>query len=244
MSAPKMRFADSLYYPSLLDAFGAVSLTVFACGCHLRCPFCHNGRIAENKAECIELTVDGLIRVFEEYEREGAEVLTVTGGEPLLTRRNAEFLAELSHSVPLNVNSSLTVSPAFVDALLSKGSVKRVSFDVKEPMSITGMPVYAQAVLYRNFVSNVRRVAESGAFIEMRVPVSTLLTPQGLEATLSDALGDRKADVAVVQQLVSFIDVRRKDWPYFPDSKQFAEIADEVSEVLRRYAKKVVVRAY
>ncbi|MEM4913375.1 MAG: anaerobic ribonucleoside-triphosphate reductase activating protein, partial [Desulfurococcaceae archaeon] len=47
---------------SLVDVYGYTSFTIWTCGCNLKCPFCHNWRLADNDPSvCYAVDVEKLI---------------------------------------------------------------------------------------------------------------------------------------------------------------------------------------
>jgi len=156
---------------SLVDVKGATSFTIWLCGCNLRCPFCHNWRIADRDPKlCRGVDVD---TVVEELEASAALVdyLHVTGGEPLL---QADALVELFRKarklgVGASLNSNLTL-PGELEKVVDL--VDHVATDLKVPWAMYGVPGWEE--LYGRFLQSLKLVAEKGVVLELRVPVARL----------------------------------------------------------------------
>jgi len=70
---------------SMVDVRGKVTFTLWLCGCNLKCPFCHNWRIAEGEG-CFPLD-EGLLLEELEYGAFLLDYFHITGGEPLMQWR-------------------------------------------------------------------------------------------------------------------------------------------------------------
>ena len=232
------------------------SYTFWICGCHLRCPFCHNWRVAERKENCVDVVANAFaerlswLKSEQPFTWRFTDCIHFTGGEPLLYPQSPKWLgivAERAESLGkwVSVNSSLTVSPKRVDALLNT-PVRHVAFDLKWPFAeLTGMPSGIAEKLWSYFVKNVRTVIDAGLETEMRIPVSTLLTPEVAKHITSEVLDGRKVDVVVVRPLVSKgvgnIEPRNPDWPYYKGPRLTNEEKKKWREAMKEFAKKRIV---
>ena len=115
---------------SLLDYPNRISAIIWTVGCNFRCPFCYNKNL-----------VDGNVGLFSEDEilsflkkRKGLlEGLSISGGEPLLQKDIAEFIAKvkkLGYLVKVDTNGTF---PKILKELLDKKLIDYVSMDVKAP---------------------------------------------------------------------------------------------------------------
>ena len=114
---------------SLLDYPGLVSCTVFTVGCNFRCPFCHNAALALGKAQ--EAMPEEDVLAYLKKRAGVLDGLTVSGGEPLLWPRLADFLEKaktLGYRVKLDTNGS---RPEALRALVDRGLIDRVAMDIK-----------------------------------------------------------------------------------------------------------------
>lgn len=140
---------------TLLDYPDKVACTVFTVGCNLRCPFCHNASLVKDveggNGEISQQEVLAFLR-----KRKGVlEGMCLTGGEPLIQRGVAEFLAEvksLGYKVKLDTNGAY---PDQLQQLVSMGLVDYVAMDVKNSRAL-----YAQTVGTGINFDNIERSIE------------------------------------------------------------------------------------
>ncbi len=124
---------------TLLDFPGRVACTLFAGGCNLRCPFCHNA----------SLVVGSNMESYSEEEildylkkRTGLlDGVCITGGEPLLRHDIKDFIIkirELGYAVKLDTNGCF---PNKLKALVNEGLLDYVAMDVKNQTEKYGITV-------------------------------------------------------------------------------------------------------
>ncbi len=226
---------------SLVDVWGRVSFTVWLCGCNLRCPFCHNWRIAEGASPpCRRVGVGEVLEAAGAASRL-ADYLHVTGGEPLLQARALRVLLRRS-PLPVSLDSNLTMPGRL---RLLEGCVDHVATDLKAPWGLlTGG---APAGLWRAWLESLRVAASWGAVVELRIPVPRGV-PGYLEA-VAEALDQAAAALdatdwyVVVNPLQGppYTDPRDREWcsrhcdP--PDT-----LLERVAEEARRHGVRVYVR--
>lgn len=169
---------------SLVDVYGAVSFTVWLCGCNLRCPFCHNWRLANNDSLlCRPIDVGRLLEDLS-ASRSLVDYLHVTGGEPLLQYEGVLQLFREARKlgVATSLNSNLTLYVPF-KKLVSEGVLDHVATDIKVPFEeLSGT---ASDALFREFLKSLTLVVENGIALELRVPVARGLTIEGLKEVLA-----------------------------------------------------------
>lgn len=114
---------------TLLDYPGKMACTVFTSGCNLRCPFCHNaGLVTHIDGDFI--SQQDLLQ-FLSTRKGKLEGLCLTGGEPLLNKDVAQFLAEVKQmgfSVKLDTNGT---NPNLLKQLIDGKLVDYVAMDIK-----------------------------------------------------------------------------------------------------------------
>ena len=113
---------------TLLDFPGRVACTVFTGGCNFRGPFCHNASLLRQGPA--DITEEAFFS-FLEKRRGILDGVCITGGEPLLHRDIAPFLAhikEMGFLVKLDTNGSF---PDRLSALIEGGLVDYVAMDIK-----------------------------------------------------------------------------------------------------------------
>ena len=190
---------------SLIDVHGAVTFTVWFCGCNLRCPFCHNHRLADvEPGVCRWVPVRGGEGSIEEALSHAARFIDyvhVTGGEPLVqVRAVAElFKAAKEMDVKTSLNTNLTLTGPLKE-LLSEGLVDHVATDLKTPLrEMTGITDEgALRNIVKSYESSLEAIAENkGVVLELRIPIAKNLTLRTLPQALKEVepilkhLGDR-----------------------------------------------------
>ncbi len=124
---------------TLLDFPGRVACTLFAGGCNLRCPFCHNAG----------LVLGGPMESYTEEEildylkkRKGLlDGVCITGGEPLLRPDIKDFIykvKEIGYAVKLDTNGCF---PEKLRQLIEDGLLDYVAMDVKNCIAKYGETV-------------------------------------------------------------------------------------------------------
>ncbi|NJE54101.1 anaerobic ribonucleoside-triphosphate reductase activating protein [Thermococcus sp. 21S9] len=156
---------------SMVDVHGKVTFTLWLCGCNLRCPFCHNWRIAEG-LDCFSLDRKALL---DELEASAflIDYFHVTGGEPLMQwRALSSLFAEVKLlGVPISLNTNLTlVGP--LEKLLKADLVDHIATDLKAPPALYGLPEKPVEKLWRLFLMGLEVVSDHGIPLELRIPVA------------------------------------------------------------------------
>jgi len=115
---------------TLLDFPGKTAATLFTPGCNFRCPFCHNASLVIRTDETEHFTEEEVLSYLK--KRKGVlDGICITGGEPLLQKDIAEFMArvkELGYEIKLDTNGSF---PEKLRALVESGCVDYVAMDIK-----------------------------------------------------------------------------------------------------------------
>lgn len=99
---------------------GKLAATVFAGGCNLRCPFCHNALLVTRLDESPALEEEEVLR-FLESRRGLLDGVVLSGGEPLMQRDATDFLKrirDLGFPVKVDTNGFF---PAVLRRLLEEG---------------------------------------------------------------------------------------------------------------------------
>lgn len=112
----------------MLDWPGRVTTTIFLGGCDFRCPFCHNGQLVTEPAECADWNA---LAAHLIEKRDWLDGVVITGGEPTTDpalRTVLEALSELDMPVKLDTNGN---HPEIVAELIAEGLVAFVALDIK-----------------------------------------------------------------------------------------------------------------
>ncbi len=113
---------------TLLDFPGKVACTLFTPGCNFRCPFCHNASLVFS---CVRNITEEEVFAFLKKRTGILDGVCITGGEPLLQKDIAPFLAQvkaLGFLVKLDTNGAF---PDRLEPLLQAKAVDYVAMDVK-----------------------------------------------------------------------------------------------------------------
>lgn len=203
---------------SLTDVYGEPVFTLWFCGCNLKCPFCHNWRLAISDPE--------ICRLIDTSEIIGKVVLTkdfitylhVTGGEPLLQVSALEkiFRGVKEHGVSTSLNSNLTF-PVRLEYLLSKGLVDHIATDLKIPFDELSGLGRESSILWRKYVESLDVISGYNVVFELRVPVAKDLTLRYVGEALSgieELLKSIDNMYCIVNPLVGepLISPRDKEW--------------------------------
>lgn len=130
---------EGLQKTTLLDYPGLVACTIFAHGCNLRCPFCHNAGLVVRKPENIISQED--LAAFLQKRKGILDGVCLTGGEPLAQKDSIEFIEFLKgfgYKVKLDTNGFY---PERLKEVIDRGLVDYIAMDIKS--STEG---YAKAV--------------------------------------------------------------------------------------------------
>ncbi len=121
---------------SLCDYPGHVAAVVFTQGCNFNCPFCHNAHLVPSDPQDGAGLLDGEEILATLAERQARlQGVVVTGGEPIIQKGLAPFLARvrgLGLKTKLDTNGA---SPELLKALLQQDLLNFVAMDIKAPWS-------------------------------------------------------------------------------------------------------------
>ncbi len=114
---------------TLLDYPEHIACTIFAHGCNLRCPFCHNAGLVVRKPENI-ISMDELSDFLQ--RRKGIlDGICLTGGEPMAQADAIEFLRFLrgfGYKIKLDTNGFY---PQRLKQAIDEGLVDYIAMDIK-----------------------------------------------------------------------------------------------------------------
>lgn len=116
---------------SLQDFPGKVAAVVFARGCNLRCPYCHNPQLSDPFRNGQDLSEEEFFAFLSGREGKLSGVV-VTGGEPTLQADLPRFLEKirrLGFAVKLDTNGT---QPNMLAELLTHRLVDYVAMDLKD----------------------------------------------------------------------------------------------------------------
>lgn len=175
-----MKFGGLIPF-TLIDFPGRPAAVLFAAGCNLRCPFCHNPELVMGSGDlCIEEAL-GFLRT-----RVGKlQGVCVSGGEPTLMPNLAALLMEikaLGFAVKLDTSGT---APQILGSLLEKELVDYAAVDVKtSPAKYSA--ACGRSIDHELVRESVRLLQSSGVPHELR----TTAVPGLVELTDIQAVGE------------------------------------------------------
>jgi len=226
---------------SLIDVHGYVSSVLWVCGCNLKCPYCHNWRIAIGDPSICKPVDTGEVKEEITRTRRYVDYLHVTGGEPLLQHRALEEIYEFAHEVKLlnSLNSNLVLTEN-LRILLDKELIDHIATDLRAPFSIMSGVESSWSTYWEKFVESLRLIADHGIRLELRIPVARSLTNKYLGKTLEELLPvlSRIENIyCIVNPLVGppHTQPRDREWSAkycFPSEEELEEARATVEAVL------------
>lgn len=140
---------------TLLDYPGHVACTIFAGGCNLRCPFCHNSELLDLNLPAAYTEEE--IFAFLEKRKHTLEGVVISGGEPTLQPDLPTFIRRVRERTGLLVKLDTNgTNPRMLRALLSEGLLDFVSMDIK-----AGASGYARVCGVREEALHLPAICES-----------------------------------------------------------------------------------
>lgn len=224
-----MKFSG-LQKTSMIDFPNKIASVLFAPGCNLRCPFCHNWRIVLDPKPPF-LQEEAALKILEN-RRKYVDAVVVTGGEPTIHKELPKFLKRLKEkgfAVKLDTNG---FHPQVLEECLPH--VDYVALDVK-----TSLEKYPKLGAKDTipFVRTIEMLKTGKVDYEFRVTV----VPGFVDAEDISKIGElvKGAKTFAFQQFIpedtldkSFANIR----PYPPETiKKYAE-------TIRKYVENVTLR--
>ena len=120
---------EGLQKTTLLDYPGNVACTLFAHGCNLRCPFCHNAGLVVRQPANIRDKEE--IAAFLEKRKGILDGICLTGGEPLAQKDSLEFiefLKSFGYKIKLDTNGFY---PDRLKEAVGRGLIDYIATDIK-----------------------------------------------------------------------------------------------------------------
>jgi pyruvate formate lyase activating enzyme len=224
-----MKFSG-LQQVSLIDYPDKIASVLFTPGCNLRCPFCHNWRIAVDPQP--PFLQEGIALEILESRKKYVDAVVVTGGEPCMHKELPKFLSKLKDRgfmVKLDTNGFF---PDKLEECLA--SVDYVAMDVK-----TCREKYK--LLGANETTELMRTMEILKMGKVTYEFRTTAVPELVTAQDATFIGEmvKGSKTHAIQQFIAK-DTLDKSYqtlkPYSP------EIIDDLAKIIQPFTEKVVVR--
>ncbi len=159
-------YIEGMQKLTLLDFPGKVACTLFAHGCNLRCPFCHNAGLVIRKPEN-KIDEDELTEFFN--RRKGIlDGICLTGGEPLARKDAIEFLRFLrsfGYQIKLDTNGFY---PETLKKAIDEGLIDYIAMDIKSSRAGYPKAVGIEDIDISPVLESVKIIMESGVDYEFR----------------------------------------------------------------------------
>ncbi|HCJ12344.1 MAG: anaerobic ribonucleoside-triphosphate reductase activating protein [Verrucomicrobia bacterium GWF2_51_19] len=157
-----------LHKCSYIDYPGNMSAVVFAQGCPLRCPYCHNPELLSEGVEG-RVTEDAVWDFLKTRVRK-LDAVVVTGGEPCMQPDLMTFLEKIKKLGFLIKLDSNGYYPKILKAILDAKLVDYVAMDVKAPLD-KYQEITRSDVLPENIAQSIQSIKTSGIDCEFRTTV-------------------------------------------------------------------------
>ncbi len=157
---------EGLQKTTLLDYPGYVACTIFAHGCNLRCPFCHNAGLVVRKPENI-ISIEEL-EAFLNKRKGILDGVCLTGGEPLMQKDVIDFLRFLKsfgYKVKLDTNGFY---PERLAEAIENGLVDYIAMDIKSSRENYSKAVGIPDIDISKVEESVKLIMGSGIDYEFR----------------------------------------------------------------------------
>jgi pyruvate formate lyase activating enzyme len=224
-----MKFSG-LQKTSLLDYPDKVASVLFTPGCNLRCPYCHNWKIATNPQP--PFLAEGLAVEILEARKKYIDAVVITGGEPCMHKELPQFIAKLKER---GFKVKLDTNGFFPEVLQeSMENLDYVALDVKtspEKYSLLGAKDTSA------FLRSIELLKSSNVACEFRITVvPEIVTAQDI-ATIAELL--KGAKTVALQQFIpdDTLDKRFQTLKPYPP-----EVFQEFADILKKSVADVIVR--
>lgn len=154
---------------SLIEFPGKLSCIIFAQGCNLRCPFCHNPELVLPEQFSPPLQENEVLS-FLGKRKEYLKGIVLSGGEPCFQKDLPLFLKEarnMGYAIKLDTNGTI---PDMIRLLIEEALVDYIAMDVKAPLEkyriLTGVETNT-----RNIEESISIIRGSGIEYEFKTTV-------------------------------------------------------------------------
>lgn len=184
-TSPQWERVRGMVPVSFCDWPGKITCVLFAGGCNLRCPTCHNASLAWKWNTLPRLNREVVLADLR-HRRRWLDGITLSGGEPTCMAGLDDLLADLAASgLPVKLDSNGS-APDVLARLLRAGLVQALAVDVKGPWSmypeLTGQTMAADSA--RAALNEVFDLAKAyHGRVYFRCTKVPCLTPGDLDAT-------------------------------------------------------------
>ncbi len=218
---------------SLIDVKKNISCVIWLCMCNLKCPYCHNYRIADGDPKvCKWIDIDLIVNDIEEIKY-FIDYVHITGGEPLLQLESLKNLLSIAKERGLNISiDTNAILSRNLEVLLNHELVDHIATDIKIPFKLlTGVN---NDELWSNFLRSIEIIKTyDKVTLELRIPISKLNNfktfKENLNQVYQELEGFNNYYIVIYPILKNeYVQVRNPKWAYYNPSKKIFLKALEV----------------
>ncbi len=224
-----MKFSG-LQKTSLVDYPDRIASVLFTPGCNLRCPYCHNWKIATDPQP--PFLQEGVALSILESRKKYVDSVVVSGGEPCMHKEMPKFLAKLKErgfSVKLDTNG------CFPDNLQDcMQFVDYVAMDIKTSPS-------KYKLLGTTDTIGLKRSVEILKASKVPFEFRTTVVPEIVVAEDIPLIGELVKD-AKVHSLQQFVPDDTLDKQFIKVKPYSPEVVAEFAQTLRKFVDNVILR--
>lgn len=137
---------------SYIDFPGRISSVIFTGGCNMRCPYCHNKELVENKGK--EIPEEYIIKTLL-LRKEFINSVVISGGEPTIHKDLPEFIKKLKgfgFFIKLDTNGT---NPEMLKNLIENNLLDYVAMDIKNSFKR-----YEKVTVLKISIENIKKSME------------------------------------------------------------------------------------
>lgn len=137
---------------SYIDFPGRISSVIFTGGCNMRCPYCHNRELVENKGK--EIPEEYIIKTLL-LRKEFINSVVISGGEPTIHKDLPEFIKKLKgfgFFIKLDTNGT---NPEMLKNLIENNLLDYVAMDIKNSFKR-----YEKVTVLKVSIENIKKSME------------------------------------------------------------------------------------
>jgi len=221
---------------SMVDWDGRISSVIFTGGCNLRCPFCHNAKVANDDKELEEIKWSDIAAVLER-KKGWIDAVVITGGEPMMHPEIFDLCSRIKQLGPMVKMDSNGFFPYSLKELIERGLADFVAMDIKAPLNKKYSAAAGREVDCAVLRRSIRLLLESGVDYEFRSTLAPgLIDPEDIPEIGAAVKGAKSLVLQHFNPEGARTEGFRKKDSY---SRKEAE---EMAEALRPFVKEVKLR--
>jgi len=184
---------------SMLERPGLISSIIFAVGCNLRCPFCHNPELISEKSDVPPYPLSEIMKMLME-KRDWIDSVIFTGGEPTLQPGMEIIMRKVKDEgfqVGLHTNGT---NPLMIDSLLRDKILSYLAMDIKNSREKYTKTIGTKRINFKRIEESIELVKSAGSTID--TIFRTTVVPGYVEEADIDGIGEliKGAPAASLQQ--------------------------------------------